>query len=415
MPQKLSRRRAWALALTATFTMAVSYVDRQSLAILAPTVQEKLQISEQAYGWLVSAFSIAYLVGAPLAGWIIDRVGARRGLLGAVLLWSAVAALHALAPGFAVLFALRIALGLAEASSFPGAAQTIYRALPPSDRARGFGILFSGSSFGAMVAPPLATYLEHRFNFRIAFLGTALVGLSWVPLWLAMAYSGQARAVLDQVEPKESLPRGAPPESRVALLVDPAVLRGLLLLLASAPLLSFTFNWGAKYLVHDHGLKQHEVGKYLWFPPLFFDAGSILFGHLASKARARGELKVPASLIAVSMALMGSAALMPYTAGPATAMLLASMSLVGGGGLYALATTDVMARVRPEVVSTVGGLCAATQSLAYIVANPLIGWGVAVTKGYTQVILLLTAWVAPGCLGFLLWKLPVAQPSEKAG
>ena len=105
-------------------------VDRQTLAVLAPTVTQALGISEQNYGWLASAFSIAYLVGAPLAGRMIDAVGARRGLLGAVVVWSIVAALHALAPGFAVLFALRIALGLAEAPSFPGAAQTVHRALP---------------------------------------------------------------------------------------------------------------------------------------------------------------------------------------------------------------------------------------------------------------------------------------------
>src|SRR5262245_53696994 len=148
--------------------MAVSYVDRQTLAVLAPTVTRVLGISEPEYGFLISAFSIAYLVGAPLSGRLIDAVGARRGLLGAVLIWSLVAAVHALAPGFGVLFALRIALGLAEAPSFPGAAQTIHRALPPAEQARGFGVLFTGSSFGAMVAPPLATFIEARLGWRWA-------------------------------------------------------------------------------------------------------------------------------------------------------------------------------------------------------------------------------------------------------
>src|SRR4051812_20187760 len=106
----LSRRAAWALALVATLTMAVSYVDRQTLAVLSPTVTKALAISDEQYGWLVSAFSVAYLVGAPIAGRMIDGIGARRGLLGAVLVWSFVAALHALAPGLGVLFGLRIAL-----------------------------------------------------------------------------------------------------------------------------------------------------------------------------------------------------------------------------------------------------------------------------------------------------------------
>ena len=58
--------------------MSVSYIDRQTLAAIAPSVQKALSIPDRAYGDLVSAFSIAYLVGAPAAGYLIDRIGARR-------------------------------------------------------------------------------------------------------------------------------------------------------------------------------------------------------------------------------------------------------------------------------------------------------------------------------------------------
>ena len=75
----LSRTRAWTIALVATLAMTVSYIDRQTLAALAPTVKNALGIGHAQYGWLTSAFSISYLVGAPLAGWLLDRVGARRG------------------------------------------------------------------------------------------------------------------------------------------------------------------------------------------------------------------------------------------------------------------------------------------------------------------------------------------------
>src|SRR5262245_5376900 len=120
-------------------TMTVSYADRNALAALAPTVINALGMTDVEYGWLGSAFAFAYLIGTPVGGWWIDRVGARRGLVASVLAWSAVAALHALVPGFGVLFALRIALGLTEGPSFPGAAQTMQRVLPPEDRPRGFG------------------------------------------------------------------------------------------------------------------------------------------------------------------------------------------------------------------------------------------------------------------------------------
>src|SRR5688572_27156408 len=121
---------AWGVALVATLGMSVSYIDRQTLAAIAPEVTRALAIDNTQYGWLVSAFSMAYLVGAPVSGVVVDRLGARRGFAAAVLVWSIVAGAHALAISFASLFLLRVLLGAAEAPSFPAATQAIRRALP---------------------------------------------------------------------------------------------------------------------------------------------------------------------------------------------------------------------------------------------------------------------------------------------
>lgn len=428
---QLTRLAAWALALTATFTMAVSYLDRQTLAVLGPTVKEQLHIDNQGYGWLISAFSIAYLVGAPVAGRLIDRVGARRGLLGAVLLWSAVAALHALVPGFAVLFALRIALGLAEAPSFPGAAQTVHRALPPAARARGMGILFTGSSFGAMIAPKLATWIAAQFSpdrgFRVAFIGTALVGLCWVPLWLVVAFNKSARAVLDR-PPEDDAPAASPfddagvAEAKRAdtrartgpfsLIIHPAVLRAGLVVIASSPLINLYFNWSATFLVTDHKLLQKQVGDYLWFPPLLFDLGAVAFGHMASRARAAGETTIPRRLVAASAALMAAGLVMPLAPGPAEVALIAGVSLAGGGGLFSLATAEMMSQVPANRISAAGGITAAVQSLAYIIVNPLIGLSIDRFHSYTPIFLILTLWVIPGTIGWLLLKPAPARPAQ---
>ena len=59
-------------------------------------------------------------------------------------------------------------------------------------------MLFTGSSIGAAVAPPLATWLADRYGFRVAFLGTAAAGLLWIPLWLAVAFTAPARRALDR-------------------------------------------------------------------------------------------------------------------------------------------------------------------------------------------------------------------------
>lgn len=199
----LDRRLAWQVTFVAMMTMTVSYIDRQTLAVLAPSVTKALEISDTEYGFLTSAFSLVYLVATPLAGWWLDRTGARRGLFASVLVWSAIAAMQAVVPSFAVLLVVRLALGLAEGPSFPGAAQTMMRVLPERDRSRGFGLLFMGSSIGSMVTPPLVSLLYRAAGWRVAFLGTAAIGLLWVPLWLAMTSRPDVAERLDAAEVAE--------------------------------------------------------------------------------------------------------------------------------------------------------------------------------------------------------------------
>jgi ACS family hexuronate transporter-like MFS transporter len=386
--------RAWAIVLVATATMAISYLDRQVLAVLAPAVTDELDISDEAYGWLASAFSIAYLLTAPLAGRLLERVGIRRGLTFAVIAWTIVSASHALVPGYGTLFAMRLALGVTEAPSFPGSASAIARALPPQQRAAGMGVLFTGSSFGAMVAPPLAIGLAGALGgWRMAFVGVALVGILWVPLWLAVTWSARVRGVLDHAPP------AAERTSLVSTLAHPAVLRAAAMVIAVSPMFAFVFLWGAKLLVRAHGVEQDDVGEYLWLPPLLFDLGAVLFGALATvHASVRGAGRSPLAVAAAALLVALSIALGPLCTDPWQLTILLGISMAGGGGLFAILTSDMIARVGPSLAASAGGITAAAQSLAYIAANPLIGRGADAWGSYDRVLVLLAVWMIPGAL-----------------
>lgn len=409
----LSRRVAWSVALCATLTMAVSYIDRQTFATLAVRVTKDLGISEAEYGWLVSAFSVAYLLATPLGGWWIDRVGARRGLVISVLLWSAVAALHCFATGLAMLFVLRIALGVAEGPSFPGSAQVIQRALPPEDRARGFGVLFTGSSLGGMIVPPLAAALYLLYGWRLAFVGTALVGLIWIPLWLLATRQRGVREALDAAAAPGQAPE---PRATFAELVrHPIMLRALVAIFAAAPIFGFALGWGSKYLNRTFGVVQEDVGAYLWLPPLAFDAGAILFGDLASRQRRRrAEGGPPRLLFAIAIPPAAGLGLLPLATTPWEAIALIGLAMAGGGGLYTLVTADLLSRMPPSSVSFAGGIMAGAQSLALILMGPLVGAAIDHYQSYDVAAQALGLWVLPGSLAWLLWR-PAARFTAGGG
>ena len=88
-------------------------------------------------------------------GPLMDRLHLRWTFGLAVLLWSVVSAATGLASGFVGLIVFRLLLGIAEAANWPGATRIVARALEPRQRSLGNGIFTSGTSVGALIAPPL--------------------------------------------------------------------------------------------------------------------------------------------------------------------------------------------------------------------------------------------------------------------
>jgi ACS family hexuronate transporter-like MFS transporter len=314
--------------------------------------------------------------------------------------------MHALVPGFATLFVLRIALGMAEGPSFPGAAQTMQRVLPPEERARGFGLLFTGSSIGGMIVPPLAAALYSIGGWRVAFLGTAAVGLLWIPVWIHVTGKPAMRAKLDTHAVSGS---ATARPTFLMLLTDRNVIRALWAILATAPIFALSLSWGSKYLAREFGIAQENVGRYLWMPPLLFDAGALIFGDLASRQR-RAPGAPPRFLFTIGIVLALSLAFMPFAVTPWAAMSFMGLSMAGGGIVYTLATADLLSRVPPNAVSFAGGTIACAQSVAIIIANPLIGLSVDRSGSYDVAIYALAAWVLPGGLAWLLLRPRPTEP-----
>lgn len=96
---------------------AVNYVDRATLSLAAPLISAELHLRAGAMGVLLSAFLWTYALAQAPAGALIDRLGPRRVLGGALVLWSAAQGATGLAVGLPQLIATRMALGVGERRS----------------------------------------------------------------------------------------------------------------------------------------------------------------------------------------------------------------------------------------------------------------------------------------------------------
>src|SRR5207302_2514806 len=82
------------------------------------------------------------------------------------------------------LVTIRFLFGISEAGAYPGGARAIVNWLPPAERGRANGILFSGSRFGGAVSFPLLAWMLARWHWRTSFWILGGLGLVWALFWL---------------------------------------------------------------------------------------------------------------------------------------------------------------------------------------------------------------------------------------
>ena len=91
----------WVPTGTMLLVSFISYVDRNTLALLAPTILKETGLTAEQYSFIISAFSVAYMLGNPLWGKTLDRWGLRLGMGVAVSFWTLASVSHAITSGFA--------------------------------------------------------------------------------------------------------------------------------------------------------------------------------------------------------------------------------------------------------------------------------------------------------------------------
>lgn len=179
--------RPWRLVALLSATATASYLCRVNVSVAGVMMMRELGLSQQAMGRVFSAFLVGYAICQIPGGMLADRFGAPRVLAWASLAWVAATAWMAGAgASVAALLGARFALGVAEAPTFPAAAQAISRALPAAKRGRANGLVVAAVGLGSAIAPPLISFLMVRFGWRTALMISSLpalaVGLGW--LWI---------------------------------------------------------------------------------------------------------------------------------------------------------------------------------------------------------------------------------------
>jgi ACS family hexuronate transporter-like MFS transporter len=179
---RLGRVR-WTVCAMLFAATSINYMDRQVIAILKPTLEHSIGMTEIGYGYIVDAFQIAYAIGLLAAGRLIDKVGTRIGYMLLMAVWSISAMGHALASTVLEFGFARFFLGLGESGNFPAAIKTVAEWFPQNERSLATGIFNSGANVGAVLAPAIVPWVTLRYGWHAAFLTTGLFSVLWILWW----------------------------------------------------------------------------------------------------------------------------------------------------------------------------------------------------------------------------------------
>lgn len=164
----------WAMVL-------VTLVDRIETSVVAgvlPLLQDEWGFSDAAGGAIPAAVGVAGILMTLPAGLIADRVDRRRFVAAVVAVWSLVITGSALATGFGIFFATRVALGFADSLDGASTASLLSDWYPPKARARVYGYQRMATFAGAPIGALLGGVVGELLGWRAVFFLMVVPGLA---------------------------------------------------------------------------------------------------------------------------------------------------------------------------------------------------------------------------------------------
>ncbi|MGE8262512.1 MAG: MFS transporter [Stenotrophomonas sp.] len=154
---------------------------------LLPVIADGVQVGIPTAGMLVSAYAIGVMAGAPLMTLLFSRFGKRAALMWLMVLFTVGNLLSASAPGYTTLLLSRLVTSLNHGAFF-GIGAVVAASVVPKDRqASAIATMFMGLTIANIGGVPAATWIGQQVGWRLAFGGTAVLGLVTIAaLWLAL-------------------------------------------------------------------------------------------------------------------------------------------------------------------------------------------------------------------------------------
>jgi ACS family hexuronate transporter-like MFS transporter len=375
------RNLRWLIAVMLCLASTLNYLDRQTLSVLAETIQRELNLTTVEYSYITTSFLVSYTIGYAISGRLIDSLGTRKGFLIFVTGWSIANMLHALARTAMQFSFFRLLLGATEPANFPGGVKAVSEWFPIRERALAVGIFNSGTAIGSALAAPIVSLIALTLGWRYAFVITGAVGFIWIAVWYFFYQLPQDHPRISKEETELILA-----DTRIEDAVTQSVSIGVLLRMKETwgcvlarvltdPISYFLFFWTPKYLQQERGFNLADLGKFGWIPFAALALGNLASGGIPRYLISRGwdvSKARKTTMLVVSCAMPVLCLLITQVESPRIAIALMAAIMFGHS---AWGNITLPAEVFPKrAVGSVSGFGGALGGFAGAITQLSIGW-----------------------------------------
>jgi ACS family glucarate transporter-like MFS transporter len=428
----VGHQRYVALALI-TLALTLSTANRATLGVAAPGISKDLNLGPIEIGWLFSAFAWTYAFGQVPAGWIVDRVGARKLMLWGLIAWSvttmAMALVKWLPWPFFVLGALRLLLGLFETPGGPASGRVIAAWFPASERGVAGSVFNSAQYLALILFLPLMGWLASAFSWREVFWVLGALGLVTAAIWAKFYYAPRqspylAETELDYISAGGALTDLDASEGRIRTATEKTSLSDVGTLFRSRMLVGiflgqycinaltwFFVSWFPSYLVKGLGMSILTAGFMAVLPAFLGLLGSLCSGATSDWLLRRGLTLTLARKIPITAGLLISNVMLAciFLRSNLLIVLAMSMALFGKGISSGMVWTLIADAAPRRMTGLTGGISNAFANLAGVVTPVVIGYILAATGSFDGVLIYVCAHSVAGLASYWLLMGPLKR------
>jgi MFS family permease len=404
----------------------INFLDRSALSVANPLIRQDMGLSIAEMGLLLSAFAWAYAFCQLPGGALVDRVGPRRLLGWALIVWSLAQAAVGVVGSMAQFVMARVALGVGEAPTFTAAVRVIREWHATRHRSLPTGICCSApSSIGPLIAPPLLTWLMLSCGWRWMFVILGVVGVLGAVVWFR-AYRDVREFELDAEESQYLAEDGDVATRQPVRFADWRRLFGfratwgLLVGYGGIVYLGWIYlAWLPGYLEIERHMSVAKTGIVASIPFVFGLLGTLAGGWVAEWLIARGTSPINSCRIPVVVGLLAAAACTALAA-VAGSDVMAVGAICGSLFFGSCATGQswgvISMAAPPNCTASLGGLQNFGGYLGGAMAPAVTGYVVQATGSFTPALLTGAVIALVAALMYLLVipNRPIVLPDEAA-